>query len=113
MQQNGNIETNNSEQPVFKVNSVENTSDSWAGSQLMGACLLSGSCDKSKRNRGKRTDNLCLKNAPDTANTEMTATVDNSHNKGILICFQDYVLMAGKSILKSEGNVGKGRNCNQ
>ena len=44
------------------------------------ACLLSGSCDKSELGGGQQP--ICEENAPDITNTELTAAVNNSHNKG-------------------------------
>lgn len=44
------------------------------------ACLLSGSCDKSEG--GEEQQPICEENAPDIANTELTAAVNTSHNKG-------------------------------
>lgn len=50
------------------------------------ACLLSGSYDKSERGSGETNNNLSVKNAPDIANTNLTAGVNKSHNKGNTVC---------------------------
>lgn len=64
---------------------------------LHTACLSSGSCDKRERKTGgDKNNNLSVKRkkkkkSPDAANTKLTAAVNNSHNKGYPICFQECV----------------------